>query len=171
MHTVRPRRLGVRGPATVLLATTTAFALVACGGDDPEAGSDPTASSPTATSSSPEPSETTSATTSDEPTESPSASPTETDAPRPAKVRIGVKAGVATGAPERLPVAVGQTVQIVIKSDVADELHVHGVEQTLALPASEKQTLEFVVPPETVPGLYEVELHTSGLLLFQLEVR
>ena len=177
MRTVRPRHLGVRGPATVLLALTTAFALTACGdGDDTGAGSGTTPSaspapSTTAPKPSGEPSDEPSDPASESPTPSPSESATEPEVPKPAKARIKVKAGTVNGAPDRLPVVVGQTVRITITSDVAEELHVHGVEELLALPAGEKQTLEFVVPAEPGPGLYEVELEGSSLLLFQLEVQ
>jgi len=177
MRTVRPRRLGVRGPATVLLAATTAFALTACGdGDDTGAGSGTTPSAspaPSTTEPKPsgEPSDEPSDPASESPTPSPSESATEPEVPKPAKARIKVEAGTVNGAPDRLPVVVGQTVRITITSDVAEELHVHGVEELLALPAGEKQTLEFVVPAEPGPGLYEVELEGSSLLLFQLEVQ
>ncbi len=154
MRTVRPRRLGVRGPATVLLAVTTAFALTACG---PDASDEPSDEPSDPATESPDP--------------SPSESATEPEVPKPAKARIKVEAGTVNGAPDRLPVVVGQTVRITITSDVAEELHVHGVEELLALPAGEKQTLEFVVPAEPGPGLYEVELEGSSLLLFQLEVQ
>jgi len=177
MRTVRPRHLGVRGPATVLLALTTAFALTACGdGDDTGAGSGTTpgaSSTPSTTEpdASDEPSDEPSDPATESPNPSPSESATEPEVPKPAKARIKVEAGTVNGAPDRLPVVVGQTVRITITSDVAEELHVHGVEELLALPAGEKQTLEFVVPAEPGPGLYEVELEGSSLLLFQLEVQ
>ena len=185
MRTVRPRRLGVRGPATVLLALTTAFALTACGDGDgtgdgsgttPGASSTPSTTEPDASDEpsdepSGEPSDEPSGPATESPTPSPSESATEPEVPKPAKARIKVEAGTVNGAPDRLPVVVGQTVRITITSDVAEELHVHGVEELLALPAGEKQTLEFVVPAEPGPGLYEVELEGSSLLLFQLEVQ
>jgi len=173
MRTVRPRRLGVRGPATVLLALTTAFALTACGdGDDTGAGSGTTpGASSTPSTTEPDASDEPSDPATESPSPSPSESATEPEVPKPAKARIRIEAGTVTGAPDRLPVVVGQTVRITITSDVAEELHVHGVEELLALPAGEKQTLEFVVPAEPGPGLYEVELEGSSLLLFQLEVQ
>ena len=173
MRTVRPRRLGVRGPATVLLAATTAFALTACGdGDGTGAGSGTTpGASSTPSTTEPDASDEPSDPATESPNPAPSESATEPEVPKPAKARIKVEAGTVNGAPDRLPVVVGQTVRITITSDVAEELHVHGVEELLALPAGEKQTLEFVVPAETGPGLYEVELEGSSLLLFQLEVQ
>ncbi|MEJ7726345.1 MAG: hypothetical protein WKH47_04930 [Actinomycetes bacterium] len=177
MRTVRPRRLGVRGPATVLLAATTVFALTACGGgDDTGAGSGTTpgaSSTPSTTEpdASDEPSDEPSDPATESPSPSPSESATEPEVPKPAKIRVKVVAGEVTVPTDRLAATVGQTVRITITSDVAEELHVHGVEELLALPAGEKQTLEFVVPAEPGPGLYEVELEGSSLLLFQLEVQ
>lgn len=175
MRTVRPRRPGVRGPATVLLAATTAFALTACGdGDAVGSGSTP---GPSLTSSEPSPSETSadepSETASATPSTTPSPSPSETEsaAPKPAKIRIKVVAGEVTSPTDRLPATIGQTVRITVTSDVAEELHVHGIEELFPLPAGERQVLEFVVPAEPGPGLYDVELEASSLLLFQLEVR
>jgi hypothetical protein len=161
MRTVRPRRLGVRGPASVLLTATAIFALAACGNsDDPEAsGTSP--STPTTSST---PTETT-------PSETPpSETATETATPKPAKARVTIKAGVVNGAPEQLDATVGQTVQIKVKSDVAEELQVVGLDQTLALPAGEAATLEFVVPADPGAGSYDVKLGTSGTVLFKLVV-
>jgi hypothetical protein len=160
MRTVRPRRLSVRGAASVLLTATAVFALAACGNnDEPEADG---TSTPTVSST---PTETT-------PSESPSPSetPTETATLKPAKAKVTIKAGVVNGAPEQLDAAVGQTVQIKVKSDVAEELQVVGLDQTLALPAGEFATLEFVVPTDPGAGVYDVKLGTSGTVLFKLNV-
>ena len=164
MRTVRLRRHDVRGAAGVLIAVTALVALSACGNDDdPEAD----ATSPTtATTSSSTPATTTTESPSDEPTETPS----ETETPRPAKVKITVEGGAVNGSPGLLPVTVGQTVRIAITSDVADELHVHGIEESIDLPAGEKQLLEFVVPDDPGPGVYDVELEAGSVLLFQLQV-
>jgi plastocyanin len=69
---------------------------------------------------------------------------------------------------DRVEVRRGDTVRIVVTSDVDDELHVHGVEQTAALVAGETAAVEFTVD-ET--GLFEVETHEGDLLLFQLLVQ
>ena len=52
----------------------------------------------------------------------------------------------------------------------ANELHVHGAEQTLPLEAGVKGVLEFNLPADLAPGRYEVELHEGPILLFTLEV-
>jgi len=174
---VRSRRFGVRELATIVLAVITVIGLAACGPDPsgregrgertPRGESTPKESTPKGTAGA-DPSST--ATTTPPPTTAPGATVAPT-ALNPKSVKITITAGDVKGAPDRLEVVIGQTVKITIKSDVADELHVHGVEQTLALPAGEQVQLEFVVPPEPGPGVYAVELHTSARLLFGLEVR
>jgi plastocyanin len=69
---------------------------------------------------------------------------------------------------DRVEVRRGDTVRIVVTSDVDDEVHVHGVEQTAALVAGETATVEFTVDEA---GLFEVETHEGDLLLFQLLVQ
>lgn len=61
----------------------------------------------------------------------------------------------------------GDEVTLTITSDEADELHLHGYDEELALPAGEAATLTFTAD---IPGVFEAELHESGLLLFELKV-
>ncbi|GAA1513614.1 hypothetical protein GCM10009827_030270 [Dactylosporangium maewongense] len=68
----------------------------------------------------------------------------------------------------RVEVAKGNLVRITVTSDVADELHVHGYDKSLALPAGAPASLELRVDRT---GLFEVETHASHLVLFQLVVR
>ena len=76
-----------------------------------------------------------------------------------------------TATADRVLVEVGQTLRLTVTSDVADELHVHGYEIEAELPAGQAVTVDVPIGPTPGPGLYEVETHESGLLLFQLEVR
>jgi hypothetical protein len=71
----------------------------------------------------------------------------------------------------RVPVESGDSVRLSVTSDVADSIHVHGVELTLVLEAGVKGVLEFVVPPGIQHNVYPVEGHNSGLILFELRVR
>jgi hypothetical protein len=68
----------------------------------------------------------------------------------------------------RIEVAKGNLVRITVTSDVADELHVHGYDRSLVLPAGAPASLELRVDRT---GLFEVETHSSHLVLFQLVVR
>jgi predicted small lipoprotein YifL len=145
MQTARPRHPRVRALEYALLAVATVATLTACGSDDP------------ATTT---PSSSTSA-------------PQDTGAEGPADVLVDVTVAgdQITTASDRVDVEVGQTVQMTVTSDTAQEVHVHGFDLMLDLEAGEPGTLEFEVTDDPGPGLYEVELEGPGLLLFQLEVR
>ena len=169
MSTVRPSRPNVRALATALLAVITAVSLAGCGAGEPE-GEGKTPKPPKTQTT--KPVKTTDATTSADPSETattPATTPVTPPPPKTKTAKVTVKQGVIKG-PARLEVKVGQIVQINIGSDVADELHVHGLEQTFAVPAGERVTVEFVVPAEPGPGRYIVELHALGQLAFGLTV-
>jgi plastocyanin len=147
MPTTRPGRR-TAAPATFVVM----LVLNACGADD---GQGDTAATDTPT------------------TTAPSAPPDtpDTSATPPATVReieVVVVDGTVDTAEDSVDVAVGETVRVTVTSDVDDEVHVHGVEQTADLSAGSPTTLEFSLAE---PGVYEVETHESGLLLFQLIVR
>jgi hypothetical protein len=76
----------------------------------------------------------------------------------------GGKAGGDTG---RVPVAVGTAVTLVITSDVADEVHVHGYDREQELTPGTPVTLQF---DATIPGVFEVELHEANTVLLRLQV-
>ena len=83
-------------------------------------------------------------------------------------VEVEIAEGRVSTDDDRVEVRSGDTVRIVVTSDVDDEVHVHGVEQTAALVAGETATVEFTVDEA---GLFEVETHEGDLLLFQLLVQ
>ncbi|GGM56076.1 hypothetical protein ACFFX1_07840 [Dactylosporangium sucinum] len=68
----------------------------------------------------------------------------------------------------RVEVARGTTIRLTVTSDVPDELHVHGYDRKAALEPGRPAQLEFKAD---VTGLFEVETHDAGLVLFQLVVR
>ncbi len=71
----------------------------------------------------------------------------------------------------RVPVDIGDAVRLSVTSDVDDSIHVHGVERFLVLTADEPGVLDFTVPPGLARGVYPVEAHDGGVLLFELRVR
>jgi plastocyanin len=83
-------------------------------------------------------------------------------------VEVEIADGRVSTDDDRVEVRRGDTVRIVVTSDVDDEVHVHGVEQSAALVAGETATVEFTVDEA---GLFEVETHEGDLLLFQLLVQ
>jgi heme/copper-type cytochrome/quinol oxidase subunit 2 len=67
----------------------------------------------------------------------------------------------------RVRVPIGNTVLIRVKSDVADEVHIHGYDLVQEVAAGGSASFEFVAD---VPGIFEVELENARLPLVELEV-
>ena len=149
----------------LFVAAVTLVAATACG-DDGEPSAAPTSTTEAEPTSEPP---------SDEPSETKSAMPTESET-TPAvtadvEVLVTITGGSVITAEDRVALEVGQTVRITVTGDTDDEIHVHGFEIEMPLVAGTPAEIEFEVGPTPGPGLYEVELHDSGLLLLQLEVR
>lgn len=68
----------------------------------------------------------------------------------------------------RAEVAQDATVRIVVTSDQADELHLHGYDLTAEVGPGQEGVLEFVADQA---GLFELETHDTHLVLLQLQVR
>ena len=68
---------------------------------------------------------------------------------------------------DRIDVDLGDTVRIVITLAETDEVHVHTYDLEVEGPAGEEVELEFVAD---IAGIFEVELHEAGTVLFELEV-
>lgn len=132
--------------ATVLLALAVAAALAACGGDDGSttgtAGQQQTDTANT-NGSSPRP------------------------APVPALETIVVRDGVPVGGPRKLEFDSGDEVRFAVRSDTAEELHVHGYEVERELRPGKATTISF---PADLEGIFEVELHGSEELVAELQV-
>jgi heme/copper-type cytochrome/quinol oxidase subunit 2 len=82
-------------------------------------------------------------------------------------VRVGYAGGQVTGDTGRVPVPLGGTVEVVVTSDVADEIHLHGYDRSADVPAGGTATLTFTAD---VPGVFEIELEELGRELTQLQV-
>ena len=78
-----------------------------------------------------------------------------------------VAQGKVTG-PPHLQVKQNERVILRVRSDVADEVHVHGYELSAPLPAGELVSLTFVAGRS---GRFEVELHGTHQELGALEVQ
>lgn len=78
-----------------------------------------------------------------------------------------VAGGKVTG-PPMLSAVTGQRLTLRVRSDVADELHVHGYDLSAPLPAGEEVALTFIAARA---GRFEVELHRAHRELGALEVR
>ncbi len=144
--TVRP----VRFPAA-LLGLGAALALTGCAGTDEPASA---GSSVPGSSSAPASSSTGSAAP---------AAPTATGR----TIVVTVTDGQVSGGTGRVPVPAGERVTLVVTSDAADEVHVHGYDLSADLAPGTPATVEF---DATIPGVFEVELHDAGTLLLSLQV-
>lgn len=81
-------------------------------------------------------------------------------------VEVTVSGGGVDGG-GRVAVELGSEVRLSVTADVADEVHVHGYDLTASTAPGEPGILEFTAD---IPGVFEVELHESGLKLVDLEV-
>lgn len=135
-------RLAVVAP--VLLAGTPTLA--GCGGDEPSAAG--SSSSPT-------------------PSASTSAAPTRSPAPAGTTFEVAFTAGRVTGDNGRVKVGLDDTVGIVVTSDVADEVHLHGYDVGTAVAPGTPATLTFRA---TIPGVFQVELEDLGTQLLSIQV-
>ncbi len=151
--TVRPARLP-RALATATLALV--LPLAGCAGTDAaeDAGASPGAGSSAPTSSG------AGSTATPEAAAAPPASAGQ-------RIEVTVTAGQVSGDTGRVPVPVGEEVTLVLTSDAADEVHVHGYDLTADLVPGAPAELRF---PATIPGVFEVELHDAGTVLLTLQV-
>ena len=101
------------------------------------------------------------------PSVTPSTAPAVTQAPAVRTVSAAYAGGEVTGTSGREEVAVGEQVVLRISSDVAEEVHVHGYDLEAAVPAGGTVDIPLTAG---IPGVFEVELHDSGKVLFQLRV-
>lgn len=61
----------------------------------------------------------------------------------------------------------GDTVRFDVRSDVDEEIHVHGYDVLAQLQAGKKTEVSF---PASLEGIFEVELHGTGALIAELTV-
>lgn len=90
-----------------------------------------------------------------------------TTAPAVQRITIGYAGGAVAGDTGRVAVPLGAAVEIVVTSDVAEELHLHGYDRSAKIPAGGSATLSFTA---TLAGVYELELHGADKELVKLQV-
>jgi hypothetical protein len=142
------RRSAVRGPITFLLVAGVLVA-GACGGSD-DGGTATTQPATTATTSS-----------------TPSSGTTATAAPG-RTVAVEVRGGSVAGGARRVEADLGEEIRLVVRSDVADEVHLHGYDRRVDVDAGGEALLAFRAD---IPGVFEAELEERRLRLVTLQVR
>ena len=80
---------------------------------------------------------------------------------------IVVKGGKPVGGIRELDYTKGDQVRFRVKSDVSDEVHVHGFDLMKDVPANGKVTFDF---PASETGVYEIELEEPGVQIARLKV-
>jgi nitrous oxide reductase len=140
----------------VLLAAIALFvgglAVTSCGGDD---NGDAVGTTET---------ETTSITTAEET----STMTVTTELEKPTVVRIVIENGAPKGGIVRQTVDKGDLVLLVVQSDVADEIHLHGYDISRAVAAGGTARITFTA---TLPGRFEVEIEERGAQIADLTVQ
>lgn len=83
------------------------------------------------------------------------------------RVEVEVRDGEVVGGVQRVEVDTGERVLLVVTSDVADEVHVHGVDITREVEAGGAVDVDFTAD---IPGVFEIELEERRLQLVELVV-
>lgn len=147
------RRTTVLLVAAALL--TGSFALASCGGDDEASGT----TTETTTQTTSETTTTTETTTTE--------TTTEPEVEKPTVVRVTVVDGAPIGGIVRATVDQGDRVRLVVTSDVADEIHLHGYDVSRDVAAGGTVTLAFRA---SIPGRFEAELEERGVQIADITV-
>jgi hypothetical protein len=126
------------------------------GGDDNAAPTTTTAAQTTTAATTTEPEVTTTA-------------PTTTAPAEPAVVRISVSVpGDKAPTVKHFTIKQGSQVVFVVKSELADEVHLHGYDLSADVAPGAPATIRFKA---NAPGLFEAELESRSLPIAELEVR
>jgi hypothetical protein len=139
-----------------------AFAVVGCGGGSKSASSttEPGTTITTTTTTT-----TTSAVTTTARATRPS---TTRPASRPVTITVRIKGGRPVGGIKRATAKKGQQVALVVHSDVADEIHVHGYVLSKDVKVGGTVRIQFKA---NIAGVFEAELESRSLQIAELTVR
>jgi hypothetical protein len=139
---VRVRRI----PVLLVLCTAGAITLAGCGSSSSSGG--PAATQPSSASTAP----------------APGSSGT---AASDVIGAVTMVKGKPQGGAKRISIKAGKPAVLMVTSDVATEIHVHGADRHIQVPANQPTAVDV---SEAAPGSYEVEDHASDALLVQLRV-
>jgi hypothetical protein len=124
--------------AALLAALVLAFALTACGDSGDGSGTEASGGSGAAPKS-----------------------------PEPGAPTIIVRNGEPVGGIKELEFSAGDQIRFNVKSDVAEEIHVHGYDLMQDVPKGGEVSFEF---PAEIEGIFEVELEGQGEQIAELRV-
>ena len=135
----------------VAASTLASIAMVGCGSNDSKSASTDTTTTETTTTTA-----TTTTTTT-----------TTTDAEKPTEVKVVVVDGAPQGGIVRATVNKDDQVVLVVTSDVADEIHLHGYDKAKDVAAGGTIRIPFKA---TIPGRFEAELESRGVQIAEISV-
>jgi hypothetical protein len=95
------------------------------------------------------------------------APPTQPPPPQPERIAIVVRGGKPVGGIKRATVKKNDRVVLTVRSDVSDEVHVHGYNLMKDVAPGEPAVIAFKV---TIPGQFEAELEDRGLQIAEITV-
>ncbi|MGZ4648352.1 MAG: hypothetical protein ACXVYC_18745 [Blastococcus sp.] len=84
------------------------------------------------------------------------------------RLEVTVAHGKASGNTGRVKVATGTAVTLVVTSDTADEVHVHGYDLHADVKPGGAARITF---PATISGIFEAELESRKLQILELTVK
>jgi hypothetical protein len=108
-----------------------------------------------------------STTTTGPPTTAPGATTTAPAAPARTAIRITIEGGKPVGGIKHATLKQGTKAVLVVDSDVADEVHLHGYDLHVDVPAGGVARLPFTA---SIAGRFEAELESRKLPILDLEV-
>jgi ABC-type glycerol-3-phosphate transport system substrate-binding protein len=135
----------------IAASTLASIAMVGCGSNDSESASTDTTTTETTTTTA-----TTTTTTT-----------TTTEADQPTEVKVVVVDGAPQGGIVRATVNKDDQVLLVVTSDVADEIHLHGYDKAKDVAAGGTIRIPFKA---TIPGRFEAELESRGVQIAEISV-
>jgi hypothetical protein len=95
--------------------------------------------------------------------------PATTAPAEPGVLRINISVpGDKAPTVKKVTIEQGRQVELVVESELADEVHLHGYDLSADVAPGEPATIRFKA---TAPGLFEAELESRGLPIAELEVR
>jgi hypothetical protein len=83
-------------------------------------------------------------------------------------IRVEVKDGKPVGGIQRATAEKGSRVDVIVHSDVADEVHVHGFDLMQDVAAGGTVRVRFATK---LTGVFEIELESRGLQIAELTVK
>lgn len=83
-------------------------------------------------------------------------------------IAIQIEHGKPVGGIRRVEAKNGQLIELVVNSDVADEVHLHGYDRHQDVEAGGTARIRFKA---NIPGVFEAELENRKLQILELTVR